>query len=308
MSAREPLDSPGAWADCRFLTCSVLPVRSACDLRCHFCFSHSSISADRRPRLRHLDLDRYYRWAKDQGATRLVVTGGGEPLLRPDDALHAVQVGAAHFDEIALFTNGSRLTRELARAFEAAGLSYLCWSRHATDDAANRALMGPGAPDRAQVIAAAGDLPIRATCVMTRGQVDSRAAAFEYIEAFAALGVRQFTFKHTYIAYAGSVWQESAANRWARAHQVEFDPFVGLGVVIGRLPWGPEIRRIGPHQVCWYREPTPDWEKEHRLCRSTNLLADGAIYASLEDRQSLLWRLSASPTPSPPTTSRPCAP
>lgn len=297
-----------AWADCRFLTCSVLPVRSACDLQCRFCFSHSSISADRRPRLATLDLARYYRWAKARGATRLVVTGGGEPLLRPDDALHAVQIGVDHFDEIALFTNGSRLTPELAQALKGAGLSYLCWSRHAADDGTNRALMGPGAPPREQVLGAADGLPIRATCVMAKGFVDTRDAVFEYIDAFAAYGVREFTFKHTYVAYDASVWQDSDANRWARAHQIEFDPFVGLGTVIGRLPWGPEVRRIGPHQVCWYREPTPVWEKEHRLCRSTNLLADGAIYASLEDRRSLLWRLSDSPRPSPTTTSRPCAP
>lgn len=297
-----------AWADCRFLTCSVLPVRSACDLRCRFCFSHSSISADRRPRLAALDLGRYYRWARARGASRLVITGGGEPLLRPEDALHAVRIGAEHFSEIALFTNGSRLTPELAKALKDAGLSYLCWSRHAADDAVNRDLMGPGAPSRAQVLAAAEGLPIRATCVMAKGFVDTREAAFDYIEAFAAFGVREFTFKHTYVAYPESVWADSDENHWARRHQVEFDPFVGLGTVIGRLPWGPEIRRIGPHQVCWYREPTPDWEKEHRLCRSTNLLADGAIYASLEDRQSLLWRLSASPQPSPTTTSRPCAP
>lgn len=296
------------WADCRFLTCSYLPVRSACDLQCRFCFSHSSISADRRPRQRHLDLDRYYRWAKSQGATRLVITGGGEPLLRADEALRAVAIGRAHFEEITLFTNGTRLTPELAKALRSNGLSYLCWSRHAASDARNRALMGPGAPDRERVLAAADGLTVRATCVMAGGFVDSREAVFEYIDAFAELGVRQFTFKHTYVAYPSSVYGDSEENHWARAHQIEFDPFVGLGAVISALPWGPEIRRIGPHQVCWYREPTPEWEKEHRLCRSTNLLADGAIYASLEDRQSRLWTLPCSPTPSPMTTSRPSAP
>jgi hypothetical protein len=33
------------WSACRFLTCSVLPVRQACNLHCPFCFSKSSVSA-----------------------------------------------------------------------------------------------------------------------------------------------------------------------------------------------------------------------------------------------------------------------
>src|SRR5436190_24376135 len=37
--------APNPWAECRFLTCSVLPVRMACDLDCKFCFSKSSISS-----------------------------------------------------------------------------------------------------------------------------------------------------------------------------------------------------------------------------------------------------------------------
>ncbi len=32
-----------AWGDCRFLSCSVLPVRVACNLTCPFCFSKSSL-------------------------------------------------------------------------------------------------------------------------------------------------------------------------------------------------------------------------------------------------------------------------
>ena len=34
-----------AWDSCRFLSCSVLPVRVACNCTCRFCFSKSSVSA-----------------------------------------------------------------------------------------------------------------------------------------------------------------------------------------------------------------------------------------------------------------------
>lgn len=282
------------WSECRFLTCSVLPVRVACNLSCPFCFSHSSVSAlahDRRD-WRALDVAGYYRFARDRGATRLVITGGGEPLLRPDDVVHLVRVGRIVFDEIACFTNGTFLTSDLASRLYDAGLSYLCYSRHAADDATNRRIMGDGAPDLAAFLAAAGPLKVRATCVMARDSVDDVNDVWEYIRTLYSHGVREFTFKHTYVAYSESLFQASAENAWAVAHQVEFDPFEEQGEVVARLPWGPCVRRIEGVQVCYYREPTPEWERTNRLCRSSNLLSDGTVYASLEDQRSLLYRLT----------------
>jgi pyruvate-formate lyase-activating enzyme len=284
------------WGDLRYLTCSVLPVRVACNLSCPFCFSRSSISALSLERAdwSGIDVEGYYARAREMGAARLVITGGGEPLLKPELVLWLVSLGRRYFGEIACFTNGSRLTRGLAEALQAAGLSYLCWSRHAVTDEANRALMGAQAPDAAALFAAAGSLPVRATCVMARGQVDSREAVWAYLAALRPYGVREFTFKHTYVAYPGSVFGGSAQDSWARAHQVEWDPFEGQGERIGALPWGPEIRVIEGLQVCYYREPTPAWELENGIGRSLNLLSDGSVYGSLEERQSRLWTLTSS--------------
>lgn len=301
-----------AWEDCRFLTCSVLPVRVACELRCPFCFSKASISALPLDAIdwREIDVDSYYHRAKERGARRLVITGGGEPLLRPSDVLYLIQRGRAFFDEIALFTSGRRLTRDLASALGEAGLSYLCWSRHHEDDAANRAIMGPLAPGIDEVLQAAGNLPIRATCVMVRGGIDDPGSVWRYIRAFSARGIHQFTFKHTYVAYERSVFRGNPTDRWAEEHKVDLDPFSDTGVVIDQLPWGPVVRRIGDEQVCFYNEPTPRWELENKLCRSSNLLSDGAVYASLEDEQSLLYRLPCSQRLSERTQSpsAPCSP
>lgn len=312
-----------AWAACRFSSCSVLPVRFACNLRCRFCFSKSSISALRRDTIdwRRVDLEGYYAFSRERGATRLVITGGGEPLLRPDDVVYLIERGRRHFDEITCFTNGTYLTAELARRLADAGLSYLCYSRHSDRDDENRDLMGDDAPALDEFFTAVGDLPVRATCVMARGHIDSRARVLRYIAAMRERGVIEMTFKHTYTAYPDSVFAGSPEDRWARQHQVQSDPFASdersperkpaLGAVIARLPWGPEIRRIdhrsiavpgaapgtapgtapGSAQVCYYYEPTPAWEKEHRLCRSSNLLSDGTVYASLEEKQSRLYRL-----------------
>jgi len=293
------------WSACRALTASALPVARACDLRCRFCFSASSLSAlPRRSRLADLDVAAYCRLARSKGAGRLVITGGGEPLLDPEQVLRLIAIGRLHFPEIACFTNGSRLTPALARALADAGLSYLCWSRHHPDDAVNRALMGPGAPGRDAVLSAAAGLTVRATCVMARGYVEGRAGVEAYIAALRPYGVRQYTFKHTYTAYPRSVFAGAPEDTWAAAHRVEaVDPFRGEGRILGRLPWGPVVRRIGDEQLCFYREPTPAWELAHRTCRSLNLMADGAVYASLEDRSSLLCRLTASPLPLKPSAS-----
>lgn len=291
-----------AWDACRFLTCSVLPVRVACNLQCPFCFSKSSISS--LDELQHkrfgdtidwhqVDLGSYYAFAAERGATRLVITGGGEPLLRPQDTLHLIREGRQYFDEIACFTNGTYLTPELAQALQQAGLSYLCYSRHAADDATTKALMGKTAPTLKAFTEAAKGLTIRATCVMAQGFVDSTERVWDYIHTLASYGIQQFTFKHTYVTYTRSVFRGSHEDQWAAAHQVEFDPFANQGTIIGSLPWGPMIRNIEGYQVCYYHEPNPNWEREHKLCRSSNLLSNGKVYASLEDQQSLLFQLNS---------------
>ncbi|MGB1016891.1 MAG: radical SAM protein [Nannocystaceae bacterium] len=310
-------ESSSPWADLHYQTCSVLPVRMACNCACKFCFSRSSISALTRERVGwgSLDVDAYYRYAISRGAKRLVITGGGEPLLRPDDVVMLVDRGRRHFDEIALFTNGTHLTKQLAARLRRAGLSYLCWSRHHVSDEANAQLMGPSAPTRDSFFAQVGTLPVRATCVMARGHIEHDEDVWRYIDTLVEHGVREFTFKHTYVAYPNSVFRGSLADRWSRAHQLERDPFEHVGTIVDTLPWGPAIRRVVRRgqdcQICHYREPTPQWELQNKIGRSLNLLSDGTVYGSLEDARSLLFRLSSSSPPLAPSKSSrfdPCFP
>jgi cyclic pyranopterin phosphate synthase len=168
-------------------------------------------------------------------------------------------------------------------------LSNVCYSRHHFDDSANGNLMGQAAPTLEQFFEASRGLTIRATCVMTAGAIDTTSLVWQYIEKLAEFGVRQFTFKHTYVAYDRSVFAASTEDNWAAQHRIDFDPFMDCGEVVAALPWGPKIRRIGDYQVCYYHEPTPDWEREHHTCRTVNLLSDGTVYASLEDQSSRLF-------------------
>ena len=282
-----------SWQMCRFLTCSVLPVRLACNCHCPFCFSKSSISALRTDKAdwTRLNVERFYKYSKERGAKRLVITGGGEPLLKADACVDLIRRGSIYFDEIALFTNGTFLDRTLAQKLMDAGLNYICYSRHHYNDTQCRKLMGDASPAIEEFVENCRGLTIRATCVMTKNWIDTPEKVHEYIRRLSEFGVEQFTFKHTYVAYRDSFFKNSKANQWSRDHQIESDPFANLGVVLFELPWGPQVRRIGTKQVCYYYEPTPAWELENRLCRSTNLLSDGTVYASLEDQRSQLFRL-----------------
>ena len=98
-----------AWSACRFLTCSVLPVRRACNLDCPFCFSKSSISAlgSEAGDWEAINLASYFELSTRRGAQRLVITGGGEPLLLPEVVLRIIHEGRRWFDQIACFTNGT---------------------------------------------------------------------------------------------------------------------------------------------------------------------------------------------------------
>ena len=283
------------WDNCRFLTCSVLPVRMACNLDCPFCFSKSSVSVLRSEpaNWERLNVERYFEFSKEKGASRLVITGGGEPLLRANDVVSIVQRGRKFFNEIALFTNGTFMTRELSRRLKDAGLSYLCYSRHHYDDVRCRQLMGNAAPDLTEFVDMADELPIRATCVMAQGWIDTRELVDSYLSVLSAHGIREFTFKHTYVAYEDSLFADASANMWSKQHALNEDPFSDRGIVLTQLPWGPTIRQLNSLQVCYYFEPDPIWELENQLCRSVNLLSDGSVYASLENQQSLLFQLTS---------------
>lgn len=84
----------------------------ACNLRCTYCYSSAGEALDRE-----LSLDEsvaVIEQARDLGARRIILLGGGEPLLFP-----AVAQVIRHIDTLglsqAIFTNGICLTKELCR-------------------------------------------------------------------------------------------------------------------------------------------------------------------------------------------------
>jgi len=290
-----------AWHDCQPRSFSVLPVARACQARCAFCFSKASVSdLARQP---GATLEQYLAWAdaaKERGAQRAVITGGGEPTLLPHLALRELVSGlAARFAKTLLITNGARIEREALRSLREAGLTTLAISRHGVTSADDSRLMGirVDSAGLAEESVAAG-LRTRAICVLQRGGVDDETKVCAYLARSARDGFHEVCFKELYIAsLSENPWAASAVNQYCEANQVSLrvaiEALVALGFQkTGELPWGCPVfeGEVGGCRMtaAAYTEPSVGWERTHGVVRSWNVMSDGTCFASLEDPRSKL--------------------
>ena len=97
-----------------------LELSRACNLRCIYCYADSGTALDAELSLAEI-LDAVDQ-AVELGAKRIIVLGGGEPLVHPDilTILRHIHHRGAGID---LFTNGTRITAGLAGEFMALGVS-----------------------------------------------------------------------------------------------------------------------------------------------------------------------------------------
>lgn len=291
---------------------SFLPIARGCQADCAFCFSEASISADQaQAALSKEVVEAHLDEALARGAERAVITGGGEPGLLPlPRLLELVRACAARFPQkVVLISNGVFLARldDEARGrallqLEEAGLTVLSLSRHHAEPSRNAALMrlDTGTERVLGSFRTGGfrSLRPRLIAVLQRGGLDSEQAFAEYLAWAAAQGVDEVTWKELYVSTSEeSVYHSRPSNLFSREHQVplaratEWLQAQGWRRV-AELPWGSPIyegavdgRRM---RVATYTEPSLFWERSHGLVRSWNVLADGACYASLEDRHSRL--------------------
>jgi radical SAM protein with 4Fe4S-binding SPASM domain len=84
----------------------------ACNLRCTYCYSSAGEALDRELSLD--ELVAVIKQARDLGARRIVLLGGGEPLLFPAGREIIQHIDALGLSQ-AIFTNGMCLDRELCR-------------------------------------------------------------------------------------------------------------------------------------------------------------------------------------------------
>jgi uncharacterized Fe-S cluster-containing radical SAM superfamily protein len=279
----------------------VLPVAKACQARCAFCFSKSSVSdLARQGRLGMEQVARWAQLARARGAERAVITGGGEPTLLGLDALgDLVRTLSTHFPKTLLITNGSQLTPQWLQHLVRCGLTTLGLSRHGATREADARIMGLEV-DSGAVARSAHELGLRtrAICVLQRDGVADAEAVRASLERSATEGFDEVCFKELYVSsLSENPWAPSAVNAFCETHQVPLRVVIeALRALhftqVAALPWGSPVfegtiagRRL---KVAAYTEPSVGWERTHGVARSWNVMADGVCLASLEDPASAL--------------------
>jgi molybdenum cofactor biosynthesis enzyme MoaA len=301
------MESVFAFDDLQPRSVSILPISKGCQAACPFCFSHASISADQ-----NADSPNWQRIASvleaalNRGATRAVITGGGEPgLLAGDDLRRMIGLCAKRFDKVVLISNGYAWARlgDQARlaaltGLQSAGLTVLSLSRHHHKASRNAELMGLDTQSE-RLAATWGDhrdqfpqLTLRWVCVLQRDGIATSWDVDSYMRWAARTGVPEVCFKELYVSTSvESVYHHKASNDWSHEHQVPLSVVLDLAeregwARTGELPWGSPIFEAGPLIVAAYTEPSLLWELSSGTCRSWNLMADGRCFASLESRDS----------------------
>jgi len=292
-------------------TLSVLPIARACQASCKFCFSEASASLEQVPH--RIPTDRIVqlaRLASEAGASRFVITGGGEPGLVPhQQLLELIGIGSAHFGRTVLITNGVHLARRTPaeRAgriadYARAGLSVLSVSRHHWDDGANADIMGLDTRTPSvigswrEIVPSHPTLGMRLICVLQRGGVEDGDSIAAYLDWATSLGIGEVCFKELYVSSTReSVYHARPENIWSMEHQVPLSEVTSFldrhgFAVASRLPWGSPVHsgewKGRPLRVAAYTEPSLLWERSSGIARSWNIMADGTCLASLEDPKS----------------------
>jgi molybdenum cofactor biosynthesis enzyme MoaA len=312
------VDTLKEWQELRPLTLSFLPIAIACQASCAFCFSGSSISFEKKKRIKDFEhLEYWCRTASDAGAERFVITGGGEPTIMPfDEILEALHMSSKFFDKNVIISNGlflSKLDEEdivnRLKELKKAGLSVLSLSYHHYDPATNAVIMGMDT--HAEKIMEAyskcdrNEVPkLRIVCVLQKGGVDSKDEIQGFVNKALEHEIDQLCFKELYVASTyESLYSKKKENIYSRDHQVSLTTVVNFAdenhlEVIKELPWGSPIYRYlgakGYVDIAAYTEPSVGWERSNGIARSWNYMADNKCYASLEDESSKIIAVTES--------------
>jgi hypothetical protein len=290
---------------------SVLPIASGCQARCEFCFSKASVSIEqRKSSLDKHALTMSFSKAKERGAARAVITGGGEPTLYPrDDLLEIIRLAADYFpNKVVLITNGYVLSQlpgqecsDFLLEMQAHGLTNIAFSHHHWKPVVNEKIMNlsidiASVLNQLELNPAFISLSPRLICVLQKNGIATIDDISNYLRWAATLGVEEVCFKELYVSTSvESVYYTKVSNEWSLDNQIPLSILLNYfkqnnWIKIGMLPWGAPIYEgnIGMHKmrVAAYTEPSIYWEISHGICRSWNVMADGKCFASLEDKRS----------------------
>lgn len=293
-------------------TLSILPIASACQAKCKFCFSETSISYDQKnSQIDFENLKSLCVLAKLNGAERFVITGGGEPtILKFSNLLNIIEIAKKHFNKIVLITNGlflSKLSEEemnkkLTSLIET-GLTTLCISYHHYNEFKNADIMGINTSITNLILninkhPLRNKIKLRLICVLQKNYIDTVPEINNYINFALNLNVEQVCFKELYVASTNeSLYSNSKENEYCLTHQTPLSEVINWAkcnnlVFKSKLPWGSPVftytKDSKDIEIVAYTEPSVGWEKLNKIARSWNILSDGKCYVSLEDKNSLI--------------------
>lgn len=299
-----------SYQELRPLTFSFLPIAMACQASCLFCFSGSSISSERKKRIKDFThLSQWCEKAQEAGAERFVLTGGGEPTILPfPEIIECLETASQYFKKNVLITNGIFLSKceedeieTRLKALKKAGLSILSFSYHHKDPEGLKKIMGVDT-NIEKVLKVWSRIPkdevptVRLICVLQQGGVGDEKSINEYLDFAASYGVTQVCFKELYVSSTTeSIYSGGRENLYSKNHQVSLSVLIDMmkknnAEQVGELAWGSPIYAVERDghtiSVAAYTEPSVGWERVNGIARSWNYMADEKCFASLEDEDS----------------------
>lgn len=284
---------------------SYLPIKIACNAKCKFCFSKSSISINRRLNLFEIDrLDLICQKAKEKGATRFVLTGGGEPLLFGlSNLYHTLTVSSRYFDNNLMISNGKEFEKyslDEIKQLKQSGLSRVAISIHHYDLNKNKNIMQLDVDYRSVVekLKQAG-LKVRFICVIQKEGVANSKDVEKYIQFALTHHVNEICFKELYVSTAvESEYYKTDANLYCINNQIslsiitDYCETINPSKIVVKLPWGAPVYNVNMNgyqvSVAAYTEPSVGFERNHGIARSWNIMADLSCFVTLEDENSKL--------------------
>lgn len=289
-------------------TLSYLPIAIACQAKCKFCFSETSISAEQKKhKVDLITLEKYCELAKKNGATRFVITGGGEPgLLNKEDLLNVIRLAKKYFNQITMISNGLFLSKlettelkNLLLELSSAGLSVLSISYHSHNVSKNINIMGIDTKIKLllnNIKLFKINFKIRLVCVLQKSGISNNLDIQNYLDFAIENNIEEVCFKELYISSTfESIYAKSQENKYSIDNQVYLNNLIDYCNdlklnKINELPWGSPIYRYVKDtkkvDIAAYTEPSVGWEKTNGIARSWNVLSNGKCYASLEDKNS----------------------
>lgn len=265
---------------------SILPIANACQARCWFCFSDNSISDNKEKFIVDLsNLDKICLKGKELGATRFVITGGGEPtLLAHNKLIEIITIAKKYFDKIILITNGFEYSKRneidlvgKLSSLVKAGLSVLAISRHHYSLSENAKIMGIKINSDIIIDCINKhniDLKIRLICVLQKKGIDSFDEILGYISFAKNKRISQVCFKELYVSSTlESLYSKNVANKDCKDRQVPLHIVVSClnnnnYFLKSTLPWGSPVFSDGIVDVACYTEPSVGWERNNGIARS----------------------------------------